>query len=128
MVHFVLRHETEPRARFVSSWSEEGRSLAATHGFQPADLDKTYLVIVDDAPLTKSDAGLAVLQVLRPPWRWLRVLRFVPRALRDPVYDLFARNRYRWFGRHPQCFVPPPEQAHRFVAGPARSESRPNHR
>ena len=41
--------------------------------------------------------------------------RYSPRALRDPVYRLGARYRYRWFGRHELCLLPTPEQASRFL-------------
>ena len=33
-------------------------------------------------------------------------LRIVPRALRDPLYRLVARNRYRLFGQRETCWVP----------------------
>jgi predicted DCC family thiol-disulfide oxidoreductase YuxK len=52
----------------------------------------------------KSDAALTVLSHL-PGWRWVRVLRAVPKAWRDAVYNLVARNRYRMFGKYEECFV-----------------------
>jgi len=42
-------------------------------------------------------------------------LRIVPRALRDPLYELVARNRYRIAGRRNTCFVPTPEHRSRFL-------------
>jgi predicted DCC family thiol-disulfide oxidoreductase YuxK len=30
----------------------------------------------------------------------------VPKPLRDAVYSLVARNRYRIFGKYDACFVP----------------------
>jgi predicted DCC family thiol-disulfide oxidoreductase YuxK len=56
----------------------------------------------------KSDAALTVLSHL-PGWRWVRVLRAVPKPLRDAVYNLVARNRYRIFGKYQACFVPAAE-------------------
>jgi predicted DCC family thiol-disulfide oxidoreductase YuxK len=41
-----------------------------------------------------------------PGWGWVRVLRLVPKPLRDAVYSLVARNRYRIFGKYEECFVP----------------------
>jgi predicted DCC family thiol-disulfide oxidoreductase YuxK len=52
----------------------------------------------------KSDAALTVLSHL-PGWGWVRVLRFVPKPLRDAVYNLVARNRYRIFGKYETCFL-----------------------
>ena len=56
----------------------------------------------------KSDAALTVLSNL-PGWRWARVLLRVPKPLRDAVYNLVARNRYRIFGKYEECFVPDAE-------------------
>ena len=127
-VRFVLRHERAPAARFVSAWSEEGRTLAAEYGFDVRDLDETYLVLTDGRALMKSDATLAILAILEAPWSWTTALRAVPRGLRDWAYDRMARNRYRWFGRADQCFRPPDEHRARFVPGPPRSATLPDHR
>ena len=126
-VGLILRHERAAEARFVSAWSDEGAALATRHGLSPADLDLTFLVITSDGqPLIKSDAGLAILATLRAPWCWGRALRIVPRGLRDWVYDRVARDRYRWFGRRDQCFLPPAGQAHRFTsASPANRADTP---
>jgi predicted DCC family thiol-disulfide oxidoreductase YuxK len=40
----------------------------------------------------------------------------VPHWLRDPVYDLIARNRYRVFGRTEACMVPTAADRSRFVS------------
>jgi predicted DCC family thiol-disulfide oxidoreductase YuxK len=44
-----------------------------------------------------------------------RVGRVVPRVVRDAAYDLFARHRYRVFGRHETCLLPSPAVRHRFI-------------
>lgn len=114
MVAFVLRHERAPEARFVGAWSAEGLSLAARHGLTRDDLGRTFLVVSGGRGLVRSDAGIAILSRLRAPWSWLVALRIVPRAVRDPGYDLLARHRYRIFGRREACVVIPPGQAWRF--------------
>ncbi len=120
-VHFVLRHERAGHARFVSAWSGEGQALAARHGLAPEELDRTFLVITTEGrALLRSDAAFAILRGLSAPWSWLSVLGWVPRPARDGVYGIVARNRYRWFGRRAQCFLPPAEEAYRFVSGPPR--------
>jgi len=37
-------------------------------------------------------------------------------VVRDGLYRLVARNRYRWFGQHTQCPLPSPEDSERFVS------------
>jgi predicted DCC family thiol-disulfide oxidoreductase YuxK len=41
-----------------------------------------------------------------PGWGWTRVLFGLPKPLRDGVYNLVARNRYRIFGKYESCFMP----------------------
>jgi predicted DCC family thiol-disulfide oxidoreductase YuxK len=48
-------------------------------------------------------------------WRLTAVARVFPRALRDSVYDLIARNRYRWFGRHEACRRPTADESAWFL-------------
>jgi len=62
----------------------------------------------------KSDAALTVLGALAGT-RPLGALRHAPRWLRDPAYDLIARNRYRIFGRTDACMVPTAEDRARFI-------------
>jgi len=113
-VAFVLKREKDQRLHFTGAWSEEGRVLAARHGFTQDDLDETFLVIAGGRALVRSEAGLEVARHLRRPWSWLRILRLVPRGLRDAAYGFVAARRYRWFGRRKNCVVVPPEVRHRF--------------
>jgi predicted DCC family thiol-disulfide oxidoreductase YuxK len=49
-----------------------------------------------------------VLRIARalPRWHWTWIFQFIPRVIRDAIYDLVARNRYRWFGRRDACILP----------------------
>lgn len=113
-VQFILRHEHDHVVVFAARHTAAGLNLATQYGVSAADLDHSYLVIENGQVLLKSSAGLALLRHLKAPFRWLRLCRFVPRVLRDWVYDLFARNRYRWFGKQ-ACSIPPADQRHRFL-------------
>ena len=79
----------------------------------PDDPD-TNAVIHGGVAYFKSDAALTVLGAL-PGWSWVRVLRSVPKPLRDAVYNLVARNRYRIFGKYDECFVPDAEMRARVM-------------
>ena len=124
VVAFVLAHEQAPVLRFASANSDEGLALAARHGFTRSDLDETFLLLIGDQALARSDGAIALLRLLRRPWRWLSAAALVPRPLRDAAYGLVARHRYRWFGQHTNCTVPPPGQRHRFIGLPASSPGR----
>ncbi|WHQ67583.1 thiol-disulfide oxidoreductase DCC family protein [Methylorubrum extorquens] len=114
MLRLVLAHERDHSLHFMGAWSREGLDLAARHGFTEADLNGTFLLVQDGRALTRSDAALAVVRHLRAPWRWCGVFAIVPKPLRDRLYSLVARTRYRVFGRREDCARVPPHQQHRF--------------
>ena len=64
---------------------------------------------------TRSDAILAILDDLGGFWRVIALARFVPRPLRDGVYNVIARYRYRWFGRLETCRLPDDTDAGLFL-------------
>lgn len=113
-VHFVLRHDRAGRIRFASMQSAPGRALFERFGVDPED-PSSLLYVVDGQGFTDSEAILRVLGGFGGPWRLTAVCRVLPRRLRDAAYRALARNRYRWFGRSQQCFMPAPEQAARFL-------------
>ena len=121
MVAFILAHEQAPTLRFAGAWSNEGLALAARHGFARADLDETFLLLIDNQVLARSDAAIALLRHLRRPWQWLAVSAILPRPLRDAAYGFVARRRYRWFGHRTNCTLVPPGERHRFIGVPAAS-------
>lgn len=112
-VRFVIDHDPERRFSFVAIQSPPGRALAERYGINP-EAPETNAVILDGRIWFKSDAALRVLATLSRT-RALGGLRAAPRWLRDPVYDLTARNRYRIFGRTDACMVPSPEDRARFL-------------
>jgi len=113
-VNFILRHEAGPDLRFAPLQSAAGARLLRQFGFDPADA-RTFVLLSNGVVYTKSAAALRVCAHFRGAWQWLGAVRIVPRPLRDWVYDRFARNRYRWFGRRETCMLPTPELRARFL-------------
>lgn len=115
-VRFILNNDKAGRIRFAPLQSSLGQTLLEQHGIDPANARSFLLLRGPDAYL-ESDAALEIARDLGP-WRWLRVFRVIPRSLRNRIYGLIARNRYRWFGKRDTCFVPTREQRARFLDGP----------
>ncbi len=109
---FVLRHDRRRHFRLTTGESETGLAVQRHFG---VDADATIIVVENGRALTRSDAMLAIAQGLGWPWRAATIFRLVPRVLRDPVYDLVARNRYRWFGKRESCWLPDPADADRIL-------------
>lgn len=114
-VRFLLRHDRRGRYRFAAMQGESARALLRAHGLDPDD-PVSFLLVEDGRAHTDTDAIVRVLGSLGGVWRVpAAVLSLLPRALRDPLYRVMARNRYRLFGRHAQCLLPTPGQAARFL-------------
>lgn len=114
VVRFLLRHDPQARLRLATVQSPEGQALLAWAGLPQRHFD-TVAVIRDDQVWVRSDAFFELVPQLSGRWRWLGVLRYVPKAVRDAVYDFVARHRYRWFGRHAHCQVPDARDQARFL-------------
>jgi predicted DCC family thiol-disulfide oxidoreductase YuxK len=55
-------------------------------------------LIEEEKIYTKSSAVLNILKRLDGLWPLLYVFIIVPPFIRNPVYDVIAKYRYRWFG------------------------------
>jgi predicted DCC family thiol-disulfide oxidoreductase YuxK len=103
-VRFIVARDAAARFRFTPIQSAYGTRLAQALGIDADDPD-TNAVIHGGVAHFKSDGALTVLSLL-PGCGWVRVLFAVPRFIRDAVYSLVARNRYRIFGKYDACIVP----------------------
>ncbi len=111
---FVARRDTGHRFVFTAIQSDYGRALAEKLGIDPAE-PQTNAVLLDGEVYLYSDSALAVLAAL-PNWRWALAFRAIPRPLRDALYRLVARNRYRILGRRTACDLGGAEFADRVIS------------
>ena len=112
-IRFIEERDREKLCRFTAIQAGYGTRLAQAFGINPDDPD-TNAVIHGGVAYFKSDAALTVLSNL-PGWGWVRMLRSFPKPLRDAIYNLVARNRYRIFGKYEECFVPDAEMRDRVM-------------
>ena len=102
--HFVSKRDRRGYFRFVPLQLAEGRPLAKQLGIDP-DRPDFFAFVANGQGCVKSEAVLRIAREL-PRWQWTWVFQFIPRVIRDAIYDLVARNRYRWFGRRDACIQP----------------------
>ncbi|KZN24867.1 thiol-disulfide oxidoreductase DCC [Haladaptatus sp. R4] len=114
VVRFTVRFDEAGTFRFAPLQSEVGQSLLSRHDL-PMDEFDSFVLVDGENCYTRSTAALRVCRELDGPWPLLYPLIYLPEAVRDPVYDLIAKYRYRIFGRKDECPIPPPEIRERFV-------------
>jgi predicted DCC family thiol-disulfide oxidoreductase YuxK len=113
ITRFVFRRDRRGRFRFASLQSPAGQWLLEQGGLSREDFD-TFIMVDNGRYDTKSDAALRALRMLGGAWPMLYLFRFVPRPVRDRIYDFIAKRRHRWFGRM-VCLVPAPGMRERFM-------------
>lgn len=113
---FRFMKDRAPSMQFATAQSPIGQALYR-HLNLPLDDFETNLVITDGQIHQRLDAFAAAMSKVRGPFTLLRHLRWVPAWLKDPVYHLIARNRYRLFGRYDSCLIPDGSLRARFVDG-----------
>lgn len=119
-VRLLARLDRRGRLRFAPLAGETARrlGLACAAGERPDSL--LFVAAASDAaghpPFERSEAVLAALELVGWGARAAaRVVRLLPRRLRDAAYDFVARRRERWFGRYPRCPSPPARLSGRFL-------------
>jgi len=119
-VKFIANRDATGRYHFAHLQSKTGQRLARAHGIEPTSMD-SFVLVENRHALVKSDAWLSILGSLGGIWAATRIFRLIPRAIRDAIYDLVGRFRYRVFGRTTQCQVPGPDLYDRFLDFEERS-------
>jgi len=115
-VRFIIRHDKSGCFVFAAQQSEAGQRILRQYGIPTnAALADSVVLIEGSRVWLASDAVFRILYRLGGLWRIAALLRFLPRKLRDWVYQLIAKNRYRLFGRRERCMVPTPELKQRFL-------------
>lgn len=117
-VRWLIHRDTQTLFDFASLQSATARKLLEASGVEGGtDALPDAIVLIDrDGVHTGSTAAARIARRLRFPYAVVGALgTATPAFIRDPVYRLVARNRYRWFGRRDSCARPAPEHAARFL-------------
>lgn len=107
-VQYVIRHDPRRRFRYASLQSAFAGKALAKHQL-PVEGHTTFILLENDTFYTRSTAALKVARRLSGPVKLLYIFILLPKFIRDAVYNFIAKNRYRWFGRRSECWLPTPE-------------------
>ena len=117
-VDFMLKADSRSRYRYAPLQGETAQRLLGPQdqaGGPQAGDPQSFVFLEKDKRYERSNAVLLALSGLGGVWRLISLLYVFPRPLRDSVYRIVARNRYRWFGKRDECRLPTPEERDRFL-------------
>ena len=112
-VDFIIRHDQKHIFSFAPL---QGETAAKTLPPQDtANLDT--LVLLDEKGLHyRSSAALRIAMRLGGALKLFSIFFIIPKFVRDPAYNLVAKNRYRIFGKKDSCRLPTPEERKFFLS------------
>ena len=109
---FLMRHDRRKAIAFTSAQGPVGSALYRHYGLE---LDDSYLFLLDGRAYDMSEGYFRLAHALGGMWRLAALARIVPRPLRDAIYRMVARNRYRWFGKTEACALLTDDQRARLL-------------
>ena len=112
-VNFIINHDRANRFMFAPLQSAAGKELKQK--YEIGDEIDSIILIENEQAFTHSTAGLRIAKELGGIWSLGYAFIIVPVFIRDYCYKLFAKNRYRLFGRQDACMLPTPDVRARFL-------------
>ena len=113
-VQFVLKRDKKNYFKFASLQSDYGQNFLKKHKL-PTTVFNTFILIEDSNYSIKSTAILKVFKQLNGLWPVLYIFIVFPALIRDPFYNLIAKNRYKLFGKKDSCMIPNKQVLSRFI-------------
>ncbi|MEX0289104.1 MAG: thiol-disulfide oxidoreductase DCC family protein [Flavobacteriaceae bacterium] len=114
-VQYIIKRDKKDQFRFAALQSEIGQFLASERQIDLAKTDSIILIEPGLAYYIKSSAALRIGLAFGGPYKILALYEWIPRPIRDFVYDIIAKRRYRWFGKQDECMIPTPELKNKFL-------------
>lgn len=112
-VQFIIRYDQAAYFQFASIQSDVGQALLAKYNVSE-NVDSVILIEHGKA-YVESTAALRISRKLDGLWPICYLFILVPPFLRNTVYRLVAKNRYRLFGQKKICLLPTSSQQKRFL-------------
>ena len=113
-VQFIIKRDPHRYFLFSASQSPSGKKLLQEYSIGEL-AEHSIILVMKGRVYGKSGAALRIAVRLRFPWCLFGAFRILPPWVRDPLYGLIARNRYRLYGKRQECFLPGPEIRERFL-------------
>lgn len=111
-IQLIIKQDKQDYFRFAALDSGYGRTMVDK--YQVAT--DSIVLIENGQAYTRSDAALRIARRLSGVYPLLYAAMVIPKFIRDHVYRLIARNRYRWFGKRQSCWMPSPQLSKKFLA------------
>lgn len=104
-VQYIIKHDAKAIFKFASLQSEAGQKLLKYFNLGQDNFN-SFVLIKNNQAYIKSTAALMVARQLKGFTKLLYGFIIVPGFIRNAVYNIIARRRYKWFGKREECMLP----------------------
>lgn len=114
-VHFIIKYDTNSQFKFASLQSDAAKEILLQKKERNNQLN-SIILIYNGILFYKSSAILEICSILGGVFNIAKIFYIIPRVVRDRLYDLIAKRRYRWFGKRKYCLIPTAALKSRFIS------------
>jgi len=111
-VRFIIKRDPKAIFKFASLQSDIGQTLLENYGVSKTE--NSLILLQNNRFYSKSTAALKICKELHLFWKWFYIFILIPRPIRDYVYSIISRNRYKWFKSAQKCTIPSSFNQNRF--------------
>jgi predicted DCC family thiol-disulfide oxidoreductase YuxK len=97
-LQFILKRDKLKIFNYLPLQSSQAEELLKTIRFNQPGID-SVIFIENGRAYIKSEAFFRIAKELGGFYRLTTVFRILPKKFTDRIYNLIARNRYKWFGK-----------------------------
>lgn len=113
-VQFILKRDVKRRYQFASLQGEYARSVLGEE-LAVSQSDRGIVLKRADKIYSQSDAALQIAKKMDGAWPILFIFWYLPKGIRNLIYNWIARNRYKWFSKKEVCWIPDGNIRERFL-------------
>jgi predicted DCC family thiol-disulfide oxidoreductase YuxK len=113
-VNFVIPRDKKKYFRFSPIQSTTGQKLIGQYHLENIRL-QSLILIENNKAYTYSTAILRMTRKMSGLWPMAYALIIIPALIRDSIYKIIARNRYKWFGKKSECVIPADDVRERYI-------------
>jgi len=113
-VKFVLKQDKFNSFLFASLQSEMGMSILREHGIRK-NYNESVILVENSKLYHESDAALRITKKLNGLWPILYSFIIIPKCLRNWIYKIVSRNRFKWFKKKNECYLPKKSEKDKFL-------------
>lgn len=113
-VNFAIKRDKHKQLKFTPLQGNTAKQLLPKYHLEPASLSSVVFIDAGKA-YTQSSAAIRICKYLHGGWKLFYALMVIPKFIRDFLYNVIARNRYKWFGEKQSCMIPSADLKERFL-------------